>query len=137
MASHDGAQSVTSKLDIGKSSIYVHVSWMMGKIVHIDVTLSRGVESALDALPKTLAQAELEASNYDLGRSWVEESCRKASRLLELGIDIYEITDGWKGVNGFPSGVCPQLSCIVPGPLHATASLIERDLGRWRNMFDE
>lgn len=127
-----GLDSLTSKLDIGSDSIYVTTAWMKGNIVHLDITLSRGSYSPLDDLPTSEAVATLESAKYDLARSWVEDSCRMASRMLESGVDIDEIVANWKGVKGAPDGVCPQLESIVPGPLHAAAALIERRKDAWK-----
>ena len=80
--------------------------------------------------------AQLESDNYDLARSWVEDSCRLASSLLESGVDITAIIDNWKGVKGFPHGACSQLERIVCGPLHATALLIERNMEAWKADID-
>jgi len=131
MLSPDGIRSMTHKLDIGTDSVYVKVSVLERKIVHLDVTLSRGTKNEFDDLPKSQKQAELEHDNYDISRAWVEDSCRMASKLLEQEVSIFEIIDMWRGINGFPKGVCPQLECIVPGPLHAAAMLLERKKDEW------
>jgi hypothetical protein len=132
---HGGLPGFTNKLDIGSDSIYVQASWLDGKIVHLDVTLSRGSGTVYDDLPQSGVQAQLELKNYDLARSWVEESCRMASQLLELEGGVDTIIESWRGIRGFPSGVCPQLECIVPGPLHAVALLIEKKLPDWEALL--
>jgi hypothetical protein len=138
MLSPDGIQSLTSKLDIGQNSIYVKTAWLNGRVVHLDITLSRGGRSALDGLPKSAAVVEasvLEATNYDQARSWVEEVCRMASRMLEGGADIGDVISEWRGIRGFPSGPCPQLESVVPGPLHAAAILIESRIEDWKKQL--
>ena len=55
--------------------------------------------------------------------------------LLDNGVPVEDIIDHWKGRIGYPSGLCPQLQSIVPGPLHATALLIERNIDRWKLEF--
>jgi len=143
LSSVDGLPGVTSKLDIGNTSIYVHVAWMNGKIVHIDITLSRGGNTPFDSLPKTEIQAALEDENYAMARAWVEHACRMASSLLAIGEDIGSILSGWRGVKGYPRGLCPQLvdipdvESIVPGPLHAVAVLIENRLPDWEEQFTD
>lgn len=131
----DGLFSLTSKLDIGTSSIYIKTAWMENRVVHLDITLSRGGAFHDDVISGDVDFAALEATNYDLARSWVEDSCRMASSLLESGSDIGSITSGWKGVKGFPHGLCPQLRMIVPGPLHAAAVLIDLRLESWRKSW--
>jgi hypothetical protein len=132
LASDAGLPGHVSKLDIGIDSIYVRTCWMLGNIVNIDITLSRG---ANNGIVRTLDVADLEMKLSDLARYSIEDSCRLASRLLELGADIREVISLWKGVNGYPHGVCPQLTSIVPGPLHAAAVLIENKLEGWKKHF--
>jgi hypothetical protein len=132
LASDAGLPGHVSKLDIGLDSIYVKTCWMGGSIVSIDVTLSRGSGGSI---ARTLDVADLEMKLSDLARCSIEDSCRLASRLLELGSDVCEVASMWKGVNGYPHGVCPQLGSIVPGPLHAAAVLIENNLEEWKKQF--
>jgi hypothetical protein len=132
LLSKDGLPGVTYKLDIGSDSIYVGTAWLDGKIVRIDITLSRGSH---DTYPPSLGVADLEMQLLDLARCSVENSCRQASRLIELGEDIGSITSAWRGVAGFPHGICKQLRSIVPGPLHAAAVLIDENMDRWTEMF--
>ncbi|MBN2258109.1 MAG: hypothetical protein JW704_09820 [Anaerolineaceae bacterium] len=131
IAAMDGLPGVIAKLDIGTSSIYVQLCWLDGNVARIDITLSRGGGTPFDSLPKSEAQANLEHENYSLARSWVEDSCKMATKLFGLGEDIISVVSEWKGVRGYPSGVCPQLECIVPGPLHAAAVLIENRFEEW------
>lgn len=132
LSSDAGLPGYVSKLDIGLDSIYVKTCWMMGNIVNIDVTLSQGSRSET---ARTLDVADLEMKLSDLARCSIEDSCRLASRLLELGADVLEVTSMWKGVNGYPHGACPQLGAIAPGPLHAAAVLIENNLEEWKKQF--
>jgi len=120
------------KLDIGLDSIYVKTCWMLGKIVNIDITLSRGSKSGITGV---LGVADLEMKLYDLARCSIEDSCKLASFILTKDTDIWELISMWKGVNGYPHGVCPQLGAIVPGPLHAAAVLIENNLDMWKEQF--
>lgn len=122
----------TYKLDIGQSSIYVTTAWLCGKIINISITLSRGGKDSLDYLPRSHVQANLELRVYDLARSWVEDSCKLASMLLETGTPMSKIIESWRGVRGYPSGVCPQLQIAnAVGPLHAAAVLIEKKMPEW------
>lgn len=119
----DTLRGVTAKLTVGDCDLYLKTAWLDGRIVRIDLTLSRGGSGvAQDA--------------YYLARSWVEDSCRMASKLLERGADIEEVVAMWKGVEGYPSGACVQLQQLVKGPLHAIAVLIENRHDRWRNQID-
>lgn len=121
----------TNKLDIGTSSIYVTVGMIDGFMRHIDITLSRGDGD------KTMYNSDVEAielHRYDLARSWIEDSCRQASKLLQYGASVSEVVDMWMGTRGLPNGVCVQLETIVPGPLHAAAMLISRNVNRWESL---
>jgi hypothetical protein len=129
LSSDAGLPGLVSKLDIGVDSIYVKTSWMGGNIVNLDITLSRGSK---ESTPVTADSNGLDMQLFDLARCSVEDSCRQASRLLELGADIHEIVSMWRGVHGFPSGVCPKLQSVVSGPLHAAAVLIDSRFEDWK-----
>jgi len=117
----EGLHGMTSKLTVGLCDVYLKTAWVEGKIVRIDITLSRG-------------QGDIDQSAYYLARAWVEDSCRMASKLLERGAPIEEICSMWVGVEGFPNGFCPQLEGIMKGPLHAVAMHIRKrhDVWKWR-----
>ena len=119
----DGLAGVTSKLTISDCDLYLKTAWLDGRIVHLDLTISRGGR-------------ELDQSAYYLARSWVEDSCRMASKLLLHGVSIGEIVSGWRGIEGYPSGYCPQLQGLMKGPLHAVALLIEKRHDEWREKID-
>jgi hypothetical protein len=139
--------SITAKLEIGQHDLYLKTAWYRGRIVRIDITLSRG-HDAHDDLPKTGQQASLETTRYDLARSWVEDSCRLASNLLQTGqVGIATIIENWIGMEGYPVGYCKQLPGVNPdtgevgpsfqkGPLHAAAALILRRLVEWTERME-
>lgn len=142
----EGLPGVTSKVEIGDHDLYIKMSWFKGKVVHIDITLShsRGDEG----LPVSERQATLETTRYDLARSWVENSCRMASSMLQTGeVEIEDIIEEWKGVSGYPQGYCRQLPGTNPetgekgptfqcGPLHAAAMMIKTRLGYWTEFIE-
>ena len=119
----DTLRGMTAKLAVGDCDLYLKTAWFEGRIVRIDLTISRGGTG--------VAQEA-----YYLARSWVEDSCRMASKLLERGADIEEIIGMWKGVEGYPSGACDQLQQLVKGPLHAIAVLIENRHDTWRDSIE-
>lgn len=114
--------SITSKLTIGNSDVYLKLAWMDGNVVNIDINLSTN-------------DKEVNDSSYHLARSWVEDSCRMASMLLQRGVEIGEITKMWRGVEGFPNGFCPQIGGIMRGPLHAVAIRIDDRIEHWTDMI--
>jgi len=137
-----GLPGITAKIEIGQHDLYLKTAWYKGRIVRLDITLSRGREPG-DDLPKTHHMITLETTRFDLARSWVENECRMASNLLQTGqAGIGTILDEWVGVEGYPSGFCPQLPGVNPetglsgptyqkGPLHAAAMLIRSRLVAW------
>lgn len=141
----DGLQGITSKIIIGDHALYVKTAWFAGKIVHIDITISR---EKGDEGPVSVGLASAEATNYDLARSWVETSCRMASTMLQMGeAEIEDIAEEWKGVSGFPKGYCMQLLAtnpetgeigptFQPSPLSAAAMLIMRRKDDWAKRLD-
>lgn len=114
-----GLPCITSKLQIGACDVYLKTTWSYGKIFRIDITISRG-------------QGDIDNTAYYLARAWVEDSCRMASELLDMGAPIEKVIRMWKGVEGFPSGACPQVQQLVNGPLHAVAVHIEQRQSAWR-----
>jgi len=115
----DVIEGAVNKLTIVDSDLYVRTGWLEGKIVYIDMSLSHG-------------QEDKDKDVFYMSRSWVESSCRQASRLLQQGVSVEEIISSWMGVEGYPKGVCYQLACIVKSPLHAAAVLLEKNIDRWR-----
>ena len=143
----EGLPGITSKIEIGQHDIYLKTAWYNGRIVRIDITLSRG-RGIKDSGPKTEEQVKMETTRFDLARSWVENECRMASHLLQTGhAGMGTIVNEWKGVEGYPSGLCPQLIGVNPetgesgptfqkGPLHAAAMLIEERLVYWTESIE-
>ena len=66
---HDGLQGITAKVTMGDHELYIKTAWFAGRIVHIDITISRGQR---DDGPISVGLASAEATKYDLARSWVE-----------------------------------------------------------------
>jgi len=144
----DGLNGLTAKMEIGQHDLYVKTAWYKGRIVRIDITLSRGRE-ATDDLPKSEQMVSLEITRFDLARSWVENECRMASNLLQTGkAGIGTIISEWTGVSGYPSGFCPQIKGVNPetgdvgptfqqGPLHAAANLLRARLVDWTAIMEK
>ena len=142
LSSIDGLPGITAKIEIGQHDLYLKTAWFEGKIVRLDITLSRG-RGVDDGLPLSERQVNLETTRFDLARSWVENECRMASNLLQTGeAGIGTITEEWIGVEGYPSGHCKQLPGVNPetgesgptfqrGPLTAAGMLIQRRLVEW------
>lgn len=129
----EGLLGMTSKLVIGNHDVYVKTSWFGRSIVRIDITLSSGRGS----LSPDTQDDSLDQTRFDLSKSWVEDSCRMASNLLQTGnVGINTILDSWLGVEGYPQGYCPQLGGIMKGPLHAVAVLIKNRLYSWYTKID-
>jgi len=138
----DGLHGVNAKMEIGHHDLYIKTDWYDGRIVRIDVTLSRGKDTT-DDLPKSEHTMSLETTRFDLARSWIENECRMASDLLQTGeAGIGDVIDEWVAVEGYPSGYCKQLPGVnletgevgptfQRGPLHAVAMLIKRRLVAW------
>ncbi len=137
----EGLPGYTYKMELGAHDLYVKMSWYKGKIVRIDVTLSRKGHAG-DGLPKTAKEATLEATRFDLAKASLEEICIQASDLLQGGqVGIGHIVQDWRGREMYPSGWCPQLPeanaqgdigpSRVMGPTDAVAKLIQRNLVRW------
>jgi hypothetical protein len=124
----DTKHGFTSKLTIGTHDVYLKTGWHGGRMVHIDMTISRS--SGPDA-PDS-ANEKLEQDKFFLARAWVEDSCRMASKLFDRGADADEIVSMWMGVEGYPSGYCPQIGGLVRGPLHAAAAHIKKNHERWQ-----
>lgn len=143
LRSPGGTHGITAKLEIGQHDLYLKTAWHKGKIIRVDITLSRG-RDVNDDLPKSAQQVSLETTRFDLARSWVEDSCRMASTLLQTGeVDIRHIIDEWIGIEGYPQGYCPQLPGVNPqtgeegpthqkGPLHAAAMLLMKRHDAWK-----
>ena len=141
-----GLPGITTKIEIGQHDIYLKTAWYNGRVVRIDITLSRG--RGIDEGPKSEDQVKMETTRFDLARSWVENECRMASNLLQTGYaGIGTIVEEWKGVEGYPSGFCPQLLGVNPetgetgptfqkGPLHAAAMVIEERLVKWSKLME-
>lgn len=133
---------IIAKMEVGSHDLYLKTAWKDGRIIRIDITLSRGKDN-YNGLPVSARQVGVEASRFDLARSWIESECRMASNLLQTGkAGIGTIIKEWLGVAGFPCGYCPQLPGIDPetgesgptyqiGPLHAAAMLIKSRLVDW------
>lgn len=160
-----GLPGITAKIEIGEHDLYLKTAWYRLKqtvkrkvdgkiksveeigpprIIRIDITLSKG-KDATDDLPKSLHTAGLEATRFDLARSWVENECRMASNLLQTGeAGIGTIIDEWAGVEGYPSGYCNQLpdpdtgamATLQRGPLTAAAMLLRRNLVAWSILME-
>ena len=140
----DGLPGITSKVEIGQHDIYLKTAWYNGRIVRIDITLSRG--RGIDGGMKTEDQVKMETTRFDLARSWVENECRMASNLLQTGYaGVGTILEEWMGVEGYPSGYCPQLPGLNPetgdsgptfqkGPLHAAAMVIKDRMVHWHSL---
>jgi len=143
-----GLPGISAKIEIGQHDLYLKTAWHGGRIVRIDITLSRG-RGIADDLPKSEHQVNLETTRFDLARSWVENECRMASNLLQTGkAGIGTVIDEWTMVEGYPSGYCPQIPGVNPetgmtgptfqrGPLHASAMLLRRNLVRWTESMKE
>jgi len=149
LRSIDGLPGITAKVEIGMHDLYLKTAWFQGKIVRLDITLSRGKDAQND-LPKSAKEANLETTRFDLARAWVENECRTASLLLQTGeAGIGTIIDEWTGVEGYPQGHCPQLPALndagevtggatfQKGPLHAAAMLLQRRLVPWTEYVRE
>jgi len=143
----DGLPGLNAKIEIGQHDLYLKTAWFDGRIVRIDITLSRG-RGVDDDLPKSEKMISLETTRFDLARSWVENECRMASHLLQTGCaGIGTIVSEWSGVEGYPSGYCPQIRGVNPetgvsgptyqrGPLHAAAMLLRNRLSDWTALMD-
>jgi hypothetical protein len=137
---------IISKMEIDQYDLYIKTAWLKGNVARIDITLSRGHDSS-DELPRSEQQASLEATRFDLARSWIEGECRMASHLLQTGnVGMGVILEEWIGAEGYPSGLCPQIVGVNPqtgergptfvkGPLHAAGMLIRRRLVQWTEMM--
>jgi hypothetical protein len=144
----DGLPGITAKMEIGGHDLYLETAWYKGRIVRIDITLSRG-KDITDDLPKSEQMVSMEITRFDLARSWVENECRMASNLLQTGkAGIDTILSEWSGVSGYPSGFCPQIKGVNPetgevgptfqrGPLHAAAMLLRARLVEWTEIMKD
>jgi len=138
LRSPGGLPGFITKMVIGVHDLYLKTDWKDGRIVRIDITLSRGHDTC-DDLPKSERQVNLETTRFDLARSWVESECKMASDMLQSGFGgIGDVINAWVGVEGYPSGFCPQVVDPVSGgptyqksPLHAAAMLILARLPEW------
>lgn len=138
----DCLPGITAKIEIGGHDLYLKTTWFDGRIVRIDITVSRG-RGVYDNLPMSGHSVTLETTRYDLARSWLENECRMASNLLQTGkAGIGTVIEEWTMVEGFPSGHCPQLPAknvetgdsgptYQCGPLHAVAMVLRRRLPEW------
>jgi len=138
----EGLCGKTVKIEISGHDLYVKTSWFRGRMVRIDVTLSRGPSPA-DDLPRSQAMESMEASRYDLARMWIESECILATDLLSSGaVGPGHLVERWMGRRGYPSGYCPQLSfrnaetgveqpMPVSSPVDAVARLIRARLVEW------
>lgn len=127
-----GLPGITAKLVVGGYDIYLKTVWKKGRIVMIDITLSSGGNNIGERNSDSLEQTK-----FDMSRSWVEDSCRLASYLLQTGhSNIDNVLDSWVGVEGFPHGYCPQLGHLQKGPLHACALLIKKRFVAWKDYID-
>ncbi len=139
----DGLPGKTAKIGVGSYDLYVKTSWYRGRMVRIDVTLSRSGADSGDDLPMSQAIEQAKATRYDLARMWIESECALASDLLSSGLaGPGHLADRWKGRRGYPSGYCPQLEFVNPetgivqpmpvsSPVDALAKLIRARLVAW------
>ena len=142
---HDGLPGIVAKMEIGTYDLYLKTIWYEGSVIGIDVTLSRGHQKS--DRNDSVHEVSLEISRYDLARSWIESECRMASKLLQTGVvEIDVVIDEWLGVEGFPSGYCPQIPASYSddenigmtfqrGPLHAVAMLLKNRLPDWTRIM--
>lgn len=138
----EGLPGKTVKIEISGHDLYVKTSWFKGRMVRIDVTLSRGPSPA-DDLPRSQAMESMADSRYDLARMWIESECILATDLLSSGaVGPGHLVERWTGRRGYPSGYCPQLSFENPetgveqpmpvsSPVDAVAKLIRARLVEW------
>jgi hypothetical protein len=126
---------ILAKIEIGEADVYLNTCWLDGKIVKIDITLSRSKDTD-DGLPKSAREVSLEASKFDLARTAMESMCKMASEMLQSGIvDIDYIINDWAGREMFPSGFSPQINGMVKGPSDAAAKLIRQRFEQWREFM--
>lgn len=138
--SDDFLYGFTSKVEIGTYDLYLKTTWYEGKIIKVDITMSRGHDEMED-FPKSVRMAELENTRYDLAVRSVASACRDASSLLQSGVvGIGFVLREWAAIEGYPSGWCPQIkdeynpacgATFVSGPLDAAAKLIRQRLPQW------
>lgn len=126
---------ILAKIEIGEADVYLNTCWLDGKIVKIDITLSRSKDMD-DGLPKSAREVSLEASKFDLARTAMESMCKMASEMLQSGIvGIDYIVDDWAGREMYPSGFSPQAGGMVKGPSDAVAKIIRRRFEEWKEFM--
>lgn len=119
-----GLPGLNVKLEIGPGDCYLTTAVMAGRLVHVNLTVSRvgGGESFLG----THQLAVLEASKLDVTKALVEVVCREANQLLQRGAwGVENLIASWRGTRFDPNGMCPQVRGIVASPLDAAARWLE------------
>ena len=140
--SNGGLPGITCKMEIGNHDVYLKTSWLEGRIVRIDITLSRGDRYQ----PVTEKEISLSSSIFDNARYDIETICKHASELLQSGaVGIKHVVDDWMGRRGYPNGYCPQIPAIgesgekgptyQKGPMDAAAKLILMRANDWKKMI--
>ena len=119
-----GLPGTNVKLEIGAGDCYLTMAIMGGRLVHVNLTVSRvgGPENVMG----TPQVAVLEASKLDVTKALVEIVCREANQLLQRGAwDAASLVAAWRGTRFDPEGMCPQVQGLVSSPLDAVARWIE------------
>lgn len=125
LETNDGLRGRTVKLEIGTGDCYLKVATFEGRLVNVDLTVSRigGEDEAALTTPR---MAVLECSKRDVTRALLEVACREASDLLQAGVwDAARLVATWRGTRFDPEGGCAQVQGVVASPLDAAARWIE------------
>jgi hypothetical protein len=120
----EGLPGWNVKLEIGSGDCYLTAAIMGGRLVHVNLTVSR--VGGPELIMRTHQVAVLEASKLDVTKALVEIACRTVNQLLQRGAwDVEDLIAAWRGTRFDPEGVCPQVRGIVSSPLDAAAKWLE------------
>ena len=113
------------KLEIGTGDCYLTAAVMDGRLVYVNLTVSRIGGDASDML-LSHQTAVLEASKLDVTKALVERVCRDASELLQRGEwGAMDLIMAWRGTRFDPEGYCRQVNSLVASPLDAAAQWLD------------
>jgi hypothetical protein len=133
--SQESIKTITNKIGVGTSEIFLKIGWHKSKAVFIDITLADGATKKHDS-NETLKEGEVFSSQVKFARASIEVICRQASLLLQNNVSTLEqIATVWAGTSIYHGGMSPQLECVCSSPLDAASRMIKNSLTEWEERF--
>ncbi len=124
----DGIHTITKKFQVGEHDLYLKTGWVGAMLVMVDITIGNDSRHGSE-------DHDLSMTRHGLSRVMIEVACKNASMMLQSGVfSPAEVLGVWSGMEGFPSGYCPQTNTLQRGTLHAAAMIIGENFKRWQDI---